>query len=1500
MQELKSRLVGILEYIEQTEKLKRKPAFIVPDDIFSAYQSIMKGLPGVEFNLQHDGDDLWLRISRLTESPCPEPNETLKPWIILHKSPEKKPDIKNDIFIYEGTLLVGEQKLEEHPEIQQAFVEFVDTIWFSWATIESPRRKSIGIYNKLFTVQRATLNGGTDGPIELVWGIGCALWKKPDSSKVINHPLITQGCEIHLNSDDFSIEVRPRDVDAQIELDCYDELEINGVAIVENFWKANDATSVNRVSPFENSTFEGILKYAVSNLDSAGRYLSDQLDQTLPPPSDKLLITDGWVIFARKKSEHIFIDDIIRLKEKIEETSNIQGVMTSLVEYGNDNIIVREPINFRGLSSSSNAVGTKELYFPMPFNDEQLSIIKKLESNDAVVVQGPPGTGKTHTIANVICHFLAQGKKVLVTAKGDSALAVLQEKIPDEIRHLTVALLSDERGGMKQFERSIQSIANQLDSFNPATTESSITQLEVEIDLIHSKLALIDQKIKGFADKHMTQLPFQGREVLPEELAKFVLEHEEEYSWFIDDISIYGKQLGFGDSDIAGLKLARRAVMDDLPYLNNTIPSPDSLPRWDVISALHNEILQSKKIKLCIDRGELLALKEGNPDLIENAKDLLKTVDKIDEVSLKISNSQNEWVETHINTLRSLNLNDPLLSQLFELLQDISKLDFVGKELLSFAIELPSGTETNQEIFEAITRLSEGKRAFILPIGSAPIREKLTRITIRGFKPCSREEWFKVIGQIKYLTNAKKLIHQWNAIAKHLNLPLFETESVYSFNSIVGIQNHIVELSDFVLTLGPQLKYLMLSVFGITINLTEYDSEISKSIHKSLSSHLDRARLELASNQLQELLSKLEGYTGVIATDLSEYLKKEIGVINSDELVLEKRWNLMIQELKRLTNLKPHLREIERVATLIENLGALHWAQILKEIPADDDNDPYTPSSWLEALNWRAAKSFIEKIDGHQQIKTLFNERKQLESNLGKGYRNLVAQKTWLGVFLNSPDSIRQALQAYLNAIQAMGAGTGVRAVRYRRNARDAMSRAYRAVPCWILPHWRVSETLPAELGLFDLVIVDEASQSDIWALPCLLRGKKLLIVGDDKQVSPSAVGMKETKIVDLVNRSLKNQPHGDQMTPDRSIYDLAKVVFAGNSVTLKEHFRCVPPIIEFSKEHFYKSVGILPLRIPKNNERLDPPLIDVFVKGGYRKGDLNPPEARAIVNEIKEIIVNPILSGRTIGVVTLIGTEQAKYIWSLLNNEIDQTEIVERMIEVGSPPVFQGRERDIILLSNILVKGNRSAANKLEIEQRLNVAMTRARDRMYLFRSVDESDFGPDTLTAKTIRHFTNPYTQDVIQVASLRELCESEFEREMFDVLVKNNYRVKPQVKCGGYRLDFVIEGSEGRRLAVECDGDKFHGPGQWMADMNRQRVLERIGWTFWRCFASSFVLHRDDVTADLFKILNDMGIEPLGSESIDNTRWSLSKTVDPYGHDDLEEDQTHIESTTSEEAE
>jgi very-short-patch-repair endonuclease/transcription elongation GreA/GreB family factor len=93
----------------------------------------------------------------------------------------------------------------------------------------------------------------------------------------------------------------------------------------------------------------------------------------------------------------------------------------------------------------------------------------------------------------------------------------------------------------------------------------------------------------------------------------------------------------------------------------------------------------------------------------------------------------------------------------------------------------------------------------------------------------------------------------------------------------------------------------------------------------------------------------------------------------------------------------------------------------------------------------------------------------------------------------------------------------------------------------------------------------------------------------------------------------------------------------------------------------------------------------------------------------------------------------------------------------------------------------------------------------------------------------------------------------------LLQLGYSVRPQVGSLGYRIDMVVEGANGRRLAVECDGDRYHGPEQWRQDMRRQRVLERVGWRFWRSFASSYYRDTDAVIGDLVAMLTRMGIEP-----------------------------------------
>ena len=131
---------------------------------------------------------------------------------------------------------------------------------------------------------------------------------------------------------------------------------------------------------------------------------------------------------------------------------------------------------------------------------------------------------------------------------------------------------------------------------------------------------------------------------------------------------------------------------------------------------------------------------------------------------------------------------------------------------------------------------------------------------------------------------------------------------------------------------------------------------------------------------------------------------------------------------------------------------------------------------------------------------------------------------------------------------------------------------------------------------------MDEASQSDIKEVTTLLRGKKVLVVGDDKQVSPTVAFIEDAKIERLARGFLNNQPFKTLLLPGASLYDLAKVMFPDKFVLLREHFRCVEPIIRFSMQ-FYPEPLVL-LRVPTAQDRIDPPLVDIYLPDGRRTGD--------------------------------------------------------------------------------------------------------------------------------------------------------------------------------------------------------------------------------------------------------------------------------------------------------
>ena len=506
---------------------------------------------------------------------------------------------------------------------------------------ERPRRKTIALYNKLFALQQTMAIEGAETPIELVWGMGVALWKKDGARTTVKHPLLTQSCEVSLNQQTFELEVRPRSTDCALEIDCYSELEIAGVTQLQEFWRQQQSTAESRPSPFEAASTHPTLKAAVGWLDPAGRFIECAAAPTLPAVTDKLTISDTWVLYARRRSGQVLLEDIERLRKHLKTRSEaLPKVLTSFVMPGDTEVRPRPSVHFRGLSSSSSETGTRELYFPMPYNAEQVAIVEKLEANDGVVVQGPPGTGKTHTIANVICHFLAQGKRVLVTSYGETALSVLQEKIPEEVRALSVALLANERDGMKQFEHSIQTIATKVADLNSGQVERRIAAHEARLAELHQKVAALDHDVKLLAEKQLGRVRFSDRDITPEDLARLVIEREPEHTWLSDPLDPEKHESpSFTNEDMAALRTARTKLQSDLAYLPHELPAADSLPTEATLIAIHRDLVRAHGIETRVESGDILPLVDTTPGTFEEAQGLLALIRRLDAslVSIRAS-----------------------------------------------------------------------------------------------------------------------------------------------------------------------------------------------------------------------------------------------------------------------------------------------------------------------------------------------------------------------------------------------------------------------------------------------------------------------------------------------------------------------------------------------------------------------------------------------------------------------------------------------------------------------------------------------------------------------------------------------------------------------------------------------------------------------------------------------------------------------------------------------
>jgi len=1501
------RLLALLDYAQESMRTRAlSVSNVTAHASFVLFDHQVEGFEGtrMESRTSDADDEVWLSVAQPPGPevpPVPE-NMWLVPWLSVGTAVKALPGLADEI---DGAALIAigthrdstkpaadlsaaaNPGVEAHSrirladytfraEVEKQYAHYLQSAWKPWADREQRRRRQSHLYVSLYTLQQQLSGALTENQLELVWGMGIATRRhagsghhtdtgeneanQSDSKKdpVHSYPLVTRLVDIGFNEHTRTAEIRPRNVDARLELDVFVSPDDPAAVAAEKAAARCLLEAEVPVTPGDPGSYAPLI-------DIARRAIVDDAH-------DVVEVANSWVLFARPRGSGVAAHDLERMRRTVIEHGDaaLPGAVACLVTDPDDNADKTELPAFRGYNAtyreSVNSVAAEDLFFPKPFNDEQARVAQQLEVSDGVVVQGPPGTGKSHTIANIICHWLANGRRVLVTSMRDPALAVLRNQLPEAIRPLVISLLASEQEGMQQLERSIEKIASEVQGLNRDVLEQEIVRLETGIDALQGKLARLDRDLTRWAKLNLSRIDMQGQSIDPQDAAREVMQNLGNFEWIPDPLGV-GPQFSpqFSENDIARLRQARKQLGTDIEYVGCNLPPSDQLPDAVQLVKAHDELQRFVRLNEQSRDSSLPWPRDAGAETLIAARGLAHRVDQIRSRQQEIDSAKLPWSD---DTVARIRRRDPkgIFDALDELAEDIGRTSEQRARYLSRPVHVPEVAFTNNDFIQALENLAQGRRAFAFAaFGKANARKQVQGVLVNGLPPAGPDDWQHVAGYVTMQRKRRELTARWNALAPEVGFKSVlgtDAGGQLSVESQFSLYDRIRRLSREQRGLSEQVSKVFPG-WSRAVAVAD-DPEAIDELANALDYHLTRSSMNRVSRVIEDVHKMLEGASGRLIEAMRAFLTHRLGKPAFDEAALITGWGEFRDELQRLHVLTEPMNVVEDVTRKIFRSGGVKLATLLTR-SAENDGSDLLPETFMRDWRLRRLATHIAVIDSQAESRKLNEMRTSIEHDLARMYGELVVRRTWFKLAENVTPSVRAALQGYLNAIQRIGKGAGKRAHRYRQDARYAATEAHKAIPCWIMPHHRVSETLPAHLGAFDLVVIDESSQSDLSALPILLRARKILVVGDDRQVSPQAIGMEEDRVHALMQRHLSEQVplYRAQLAPDRSFYDLARVVFARTSVMLREHFRCVAPIIEYARREFYNN-EIYPLRLPRNSERIDPPLQDVFITNGHRDDGINEQEADYIVNDIVRRSQDPRLVDRSIGVVSLLGENQALRIWDRLLDELGPELIRRHDITCGDARMFQGRERDIMYLTMVAAPNEIGAPlGRDTFAQRFNVAASRARDQMILVRSVDVADLSEaDRLRRGLIQHFARPFGEQPVKVTAARELCESQLERDIYDWLNANGYRVMPQVRVGAYKVDMVVEGENDTRLAVECDGDKYEGADQWIQAIRRQRALERTGWVFWRCFSTSFLRQETAVLEDLRQALDAQGIQPTRS--------------------------------------
>ncbi|KAB1160445.1 AAA family ATPase [Tenacibaculum aiptasiae] len=405
-------------------------------------------------------------------------------------------------------------------------------------------------------------------------------------------------------------------------------------------------------------------------------------------------------------------------------------------------------------------------------------------------------------------------------------------------------------------------------------------------------------------------------------------------------------------------------------------------------------------------------------------------------------------------------------------------------------------------------------------------------------------------------------------------------------------------------------------------------------------------------------------------------------------------------------------------------------------------------------------------------------------------------------------------------------------------------------LPIWLVKIDEVSSCLPMQKDLFDIAIVDEATQCDIAScLPIMQRAKKVVVAGDTNQLRHisflSKTQMhryqKQHNITDALRFNYRKKSLLD--------FTLESTEKGNQIVLLDEHYRSLPDIIRFSNATFYGEALRIMTQTPSNTHKQA-----VFLhktSGKQEENGVNNEEINLIINHVKGIVVKEKETHKSkatsIGILSPF-RQQTDYLTKAIKEAFTLRQIKKHKIKLGTPYHFQGEECDVMLLSMVVSEQSHFASlNYLNKEDVFNVAITRARHEQHVFYSVTSQALPEKSL----LKHYLSSFEKQISEQTTTLKIEEDIFSKEIQAFLKPFNATIHVGYVIAGLSIDLLLE-KDKKYLGIDLIG--YPGSFIHAFDIERYRILHRVGIQIIPISYVSWKYRRDEVLRFLIKIIKD----------------------------------------------